>query len=63
MHVGTNTSTRQVFNSNSLLLKHSAAVVDVIVWQVDKQLPMHSVSITTDVVIANLDQGEMCNIM
>jgi hypothetical protein len=30
---------------------------------VDLQLPMQSVSITTDVVSSNLDQGEVYNIM
>ena len=30
----------------------------VIVWQLDLQLPMQSVSITTNVVSSNLDQGE-----
>jgi hypothetical protein len=39
------------------------AVVAVIVWQLDLQLPMASVSITTDVVSSNLDQGEVYNIM
>ena len=39
------------------------AVVVVIVWLLDLQLPMQSVSITTDVVSSNLDQGEMYNIM
>ena len=35
----------------------------VIVWQLNLQLPMQSVPITTDVVSSNLDQGEMYNIM
>jgi len=35
----------------------------VIVWQLDLQLPMQSVPITTDVVSSNLDQGEVCNSM
>jgi hypothetical protein len=39
------------------------AVVVVIVWLLDLQLPMQSVSITTDVVSSNLDQGEVYNIM
>ena len=39
------------------------AVVDVIVWKLDLQLPMQSVPITTDVVSSNLDQGEGDNIM
>jgi hypothetical protein len=37
--------------------------VAMIVWWLDLQLPMQSVSITTDVVSLNLDQGEMYNIM
>ena len=35
----------------------------VIVWQLDLQLPMQSVPITTDVVNTNFDQGEVYNIM
>ena len=35
----------------------------VIVWQLDLQLPMQSVPITTDVMCSNLDQGEVDNIM
>ena len=38
-------------------------VVAVIVWQVDLQLPMQSVPITTDVVSSNFNQGEMYNII
>jgi hypothetical protein len=38
-------------------------VVAMIVLQLDLQLPMQSVPITTDVVISNLDQGEVYNIM
>jgi len=30
-----------------------------IVWELDLQLPMQSVPITTDVVSSNLDQGEV----
>ena len=41
----------------------SGAVGAVIVWQLDVQLPMQSVPITTDVVSSNLDQGEVYNIM
>jgi hypothetical protein len=37
------------------------AVVAVIVWYLDLQLPMQSVPITTDVVSSNLDQGEVYN--
>ena len=39
------------------------AVVAVIVWQLDLQLPMQPVPITTGVVSSNLDQGEVYNIM
>ena len=35
----------------------------VIVWQLDLQLPLQSVAITTDVVSSNLDRGEVNNIM
>ena len=41
----------------------AGAVVAVIIWKLDLQLPMQSVSITTDVVSSNLDQGEVYNIM
>jgi hypothetical protein len=34
------------------------AVVAMIAWQLDLQLPMQSVPITTDVVSSNIDQGE-----
>ena len=39
------------------------AVVAVIVWKLDLQLPMQSVPFTIDVVSSNLDQGEVHNIM
>ena len=42
---------------------HAGAVVAVIVWQLDLQLPMQLVPITTDVVSLNLDQGDVYNIM
>ena len=35
----------------------------VIAWQLDLQLPMQSVAITTDVVSSNPDQSEVYNIM
>ena len=35
----------------------------VIVWQLELQLPMQSVSITTDVVSSILDQDQVYNIM
>ena len=38
-------------------------VVAVIVWQLDLQLPMQSVPITTDVVSSKLDKGEVYNII
>jgi len=37
--------------------------VAVIVWELDLQLHMQLVLITTDVVSSNLDQGEVYNIM
>jgi hypothetical protein len=39
----------------------TGAVMVVIVWQMDLQLPMQSVTITTDVVNSNLDQCEVYN--
>jgi hypothetical protein len=39
------------------------AVVAVILWWLDLQLPMQSVPITTDAVSSNLDQDEVYNIM
>ena len=49
---------------NLMLLKLCAgAVVAVIVWYLDLQLPMQSVPITTDIVSSNLDQGKVYNIM
>ena len=35
----------------------------VIVWQLDLQLPMQSVRVTTNVVSSNPTQGEVYNIM
>ena len=43
--------------------RKSGAVVAMIVWWLDLQLPMQSVPITTDVVSSNLDQGVVYNIM
>jgi hypothetical protein len=43
--------------------KRGRAIVDVIVSELDLQLPMQSVPITTDAVSSNLDQGEVCNVM
>ena len=39
------------------------AVMVVIIWSLDLQLPMQSVPITTNIVSSNLDQGEVYNIM
>ena len=39
------------------------AVVVVIVWYLDLQLPMQFVPITTNVVSSNIDQGEVYKIM
>ena len=39
------------------------AIMAVIVWWLDLQLPMESVHITIEVVSSNLDQGEVYNIM
>jgi hypothetical protein len=39
------------------------AIVVMIAWYLDLQLPMQSVPITTDIVSSNLDQGEVYNIM
>jgi hypothetical protein len=47
----------------TLLLVQWGAVVAVIVWWLDLQLPMQSVPIATDVVSSNLDHGEVCNMM
>jgi hypothetical protein len=41
----------------------TGAVLVVTVWELDVQLPMQSMPITTDVVSSNLDQGEVYNIM
>ena len=39
------------------------AVMVVIIWSLDLQLPMQSVPITTNIVSSNLDQGKVYNIM
>ena len=46
-----------------LILNLIWAVEAVIVWQLDLQLPMQALSITTDVVNLNRDQGEVFNII
>jgi hypothetical protein len=44
-------------------IQHVVAVVTVVVWELDLQLPMQSVPITTDDVSLNPNQGEVYNIM
>jgi len=39
------------------------AIMAVIVWKLDLQLPVQSVPVTSDVVSSNLDQVEVYNIM
>jgi len=41
----------------------SGAVVVVLIWLLDIQLPLQSVPITTDVLSSNFVQGEMYTIM
>ena len=41
----------------------AGAIMAVIIWYLGLQLPMQSVTITTDVVSSNLDHGEMYSIM
>jgi hypothetical protein len=38
-------------------------MISLVIMQSKVQTFLDTVSITTDVVIANLDQGEVCNIM
>ena len=47
----------------SVLHLTDGAIVAMIVWYLDLQLPKQSVPITTDVVSLNLDHGEVYNIM
>ena len=57
---------RTKFKTQIYLINHfiaEGAVVAVIAWLLNVQLPMQSVPITTDVVGSNLDQGEVHNIM
>ena len=42
---------------------YKGAIVALIVWLLDLQLPMQLVPITTDVVSLNLNQGEVYNSM
>jgi hypothetical protein len=50
-------------SSLSLYFANGGAVVAVIVWLLDLQLPMQSVLITTDVLGSTPAQGEVYNIM
>ena len=50
-------------NINMLSEDIEGAVVAMTAWQLDLQLSIQSVPITTDVVMSNLDQGEVYNIM
>ena len=43
-------------------IKHAGGVVVVILWQLDLQLPMQSVAITTNILSSNPTHGEMCSI-
>ena len=45
------------------ITSHSRVVVAVIVCYLDLQLPMQSVSITTDIVSSGLYHGEVYNLM
>jgi hypothetical protein len=54
---------RDITNEIIILPSSLGAVVAVIVWYLNLQLPMQSVPITTDAVSSNLDQGEVYNIM
>jgi len=61
-----NDEIRKKFLNKSIIVEQhqfSGAVVAVILWYLDLQLPMQSVPINTDVVSSNLDQGEVYNIM
>jgi hypothetical protein len=46
-----------------MYLLWAGAFVALIAWQLELQLPMHSVPITTDDMSLNLDQGEVYNSM
>ena len=49
--------------SSCLMVLYTMYGVAVIVWQLELQLHIQAVPITTDVVSLNLDQGEVYNIM
>jgi len=53
----------KTFQNIIYLSFQARAVIAVIVWLLDLQLPVQSEPITTDVVSSNLDQGEVYNIM
>ena len=63
----------QILQTSNFLLRNSSIIkikmpiplsgAVVIVWQLELQLPMQSVPITTGVVSSNVDQGEVDNIM
>jgi hypothetical protein len=54
---------KQQYCHNKKMKKILRAIMVMIAWYLDLQLPMQSVPITTDVVGSNLDQGEEYNIM
>jgi hypothetical protein len=55
--------TKELFNlhteSISSFIKHQGVVVVMIIWELDLQLPMQSMPITTKLVSLNPDQGEV----
>ena len=53
----------QQYCHNKKMKKILGAIMVMIAWYLDLQLPMQSVPITTDIVSSNLDQGEVYNIM
>ena len=59
----TNMGTNKTLDVISAVILYGEPVVALIVWQLDLQVPMQSVPITTDVVSLNLDQGEVYNSM
>ena len=63
MTIVLNGNLKNAINITHLLHIYLLVVVDVIVWELDLQLPMQSVLITTGVVSSNFDQGEVHNIM
>jgi len=63
MTIVLNGNFKNAINITHLLHIYLWVVVDVIVWELDLQLAMQSVPITTDVASSNFDQGEVYNIM